>query len=288
MRTVLFIAMLSALSCKTTRKASSTNETKDALLWRISGKGTNPSYLFGTIHIICAEDFSIGDSLKSAIDRSDRLFLEVDMDDPKMMMKTAQLSLLKDGSIRELAGKERFDRIERFMKDSVGIPTMLFNRMKPFALMSLMYSKIPGCGRTESYEQRLMEMAKKGKKEVVGLETVEEQFAIFDRIPDTTELRMVMDMIDDFGTQRRQFSEMSQLYRKRDLNGLGAMIQSSPDMAGMEDVLLWDRNKRWIPAMEKAMSSGPVLFAVGAGHLPGEEGVIRLLRKAGYRVEPVE
>jgi uncharacterized protein YbaP (TraB family) len=133
-----------------------------------------------------------------------------------------------------------------------------------------------------------MDMAKKGKKEVVGLETVEEQFGIFDRIPDTTELRMVMDMIDDFGTQRRQFSEMSQLYRKRDLDGLGAMIQSSPDMAGMEDVMLWDRNKRWIPTMEKAMSSSPVLFAVGAGHLPGEEGVIRLLRKAGYRVEPVE
>jgi uncharacterized protein YbaP (TraB family) len=222
------------------------------------------------------------------MDRSGRLYLELDMDDPMMMMKTAQLSMLKEGSIKELAGQERFERIEKFMKDSIGLPSTLFNRMKPFALMSLMYTKIPACGRTESYEQRLMDMAKKGKKEVVGLETVEEQFGIFDRIPDTTELRMVMDMIDDFGTQRRQFSEMSQLYRKRDLDGLGAMIQSSPDMAGMEDVMLWDRNKRWIPTMEKAMSSSPVLFAVGAGHLPGEEGVIRLLRKAGYRVEPVE
>lgn len=288
MRIIVVIAVLSALACKTSNKAAVSVENKDALLWRISGKGANPSYLFGTIHIICADDFSIGDSLKSAFERSDRLYLELDMDDPKMMMKTAQLSLLKDGSIRELAGKERFERIERFMKDSVGIPTMLFNRMKPFALMSLMYTKIPACGRTESYEQRLVDMAKKDKKEVVGLETVEEQFAIFDRIPDTTELRMVMDMIDDFDAQRRQFTEMTRMYLKRDLEDLGAMIQSSPDMAGMEDVLLWDRNKRWIPLMEKAMSSGPTLFAVGAGHLPGEEGVMRLLRKAGYRVEPVE
>lgn len=287
MRTLAIIAVLAAFACNTTRKQAVKPRT-DALLWRITGKGSNPSYLYGTMHIVCAEDMSIGDSLKSAMDRSGRLYLELDMDDPMMMMKTAQLSMLKEGSIKELAGQERFERIEKFMKDSIGLPSTLFNRMKPFALMSLMYTKIPACGRTESYEQRLMDMAKKGKKEVVGLETVEEQFGIFDRIPDTTELRMVMDMIDDFGTQRRQFSEMSQLYRKRDLEGLGAMIQSSPDMAGMEDVMLWDRNKRWIPAMEKAMSSGPVLFAVGAGHLPGEEGVIRLLRKAGYRVEPVE
>jgi uncharacterized protein YbaP (TraB family) len=287
MRTLAIIAVLAAFACNTTRKQAVKPRT-DALLWRITGKGINPSYLYGTMHIVCSEDMSIGDSLKSAMDRSGRLYLELDMDDPMMMMKTAQLSMLKEGSIKELAGQERFERIEKFMKDSIGLPSTLFNRMKPFALMSLMYTKIPACGRTESYEQRLMDMAKKGKKEVVGLETVEEQFGIFDRIPDTTELRMVMDMIDDFGTQRRQFSEMSQLYRKRDLDGLGAMIQSSPDMAGMEDVMLWDRNKRWIPTMEKAMSSSPVLFAVGAGHLPGEEGVIRLLRKAGYRVEPVE
>jgi uncharacterized protein YbaP (TraB family) len=287
MRTLAIIAVLAAFACNTTRKQAVKPRT-DALLWRITGKGSNPSYLYGTMHIVCSEDMSIGDSLKSAMDRSGRLYLELDMDDPMMMMKTAQLSMLKEGSIKELAGQERFERIEKFMKDSIGLPSTLFNRMKPFALMSLMYTKIPACGRTESYEQRLMDMAKKGKKEVVGLETVEEQFGIFDRIPDTTELRMVMDMIDDFGTQRRQFSEMSQLYRKRDLDGLGAMIQSSPDMAGMEDVMLWDRNKRWIPTMEKAMSSSPVLFAVGAGHLPGEEGVIRLLRKAGYRVEPVE
>jgi|LakMenEpi03Aug12_release.lakeMendotaPanAssembly.Ray.scaffolds.fasta_scaffold272001_2 uncharacterized protein YbaP (TraB family) len=287
MRTLAIIAVLAAFACNTTRKQAVKPRT-DALLWRITGKGSNPSYLYGTMHIVCSEDMSIGDSLKSAMDRSGKLYLELDMDDPMMMMKTAQLSMLKEGSIKELAGQERFERIEKFMKDSIGLPSTLFNRMKPFALMSLMYTKIPACGRTESYEQRLMDMAKKGKKEVVGLETVEEQFGIFDRIPDTTELRMVMDMIDDFGTQRRQFSEMSQLYRKRDLDGLGAMIQSSPDMAGMEDVMLWDRNKRWIPTMEKAMSSSPVLFAVGAGHLPGEEGVIRLLRKAGYRVEPVE
>ena len=288
MRIILLICMLSTLACHTGRKSTKVSEKKDALLWRISGKGANPSYLYGTIHIICAEEFSISDSLESAMERAGKLYLELDMDDPMMMLKTAQLSMLKDGSIKELAGKERFEKLEKFMKDSIGVPTVLFNRMKPFALMSLMYSKIPGCSRTESYELKLVEMAKKGKREVVGLETVEEQFAVFDRIPDSTEVRIIMDMIDDFEGQRKQFAEMTQLYRKRDLDGLGALIRSSPGMAGMEDVMLVDRNKRWIPIMEKAMSKDAVVFAVGAGHLPGEEGVIRLLRKAGYKVEPVE
>jgi uncharacterized protein len=66
------------------------------------------------------------------------------------------------------------------------------------------------------------------------------------------------------------------------------MINASPDMAGFEDVLLINRNKNWIPVMEKNMLQSGTFFAVGAGHLPGDDGVISLLRKSGYKVVPVE
>jgi uncharacterized protein len=66
------------------------------------------------------------------------------------------------------------------------------------------------------------------------------------------------------------------------------MISASPDMAGFEDLLLVNRNMNWIPVMEKAMLAQGTFFAVGAGHLPGNEGVISLLKKAGYTVVPVE
>jgi uncharacterized protein YbaP (TraB family) len=81
---------------------------------------------------------------------------------------------------------------------------------------------------------------------------------------------------------------MTEAYKKKDLYALANMISASPDMAGYENLLLVNRNKNWIPVMEKAMTAQSNFFAVGAGHLPGNDGVINLLRKAGYTVSPVE
>lgn len=262
---------------------------ENALLWQVTGKDLKqPSFLFGTIHMICPEDFSISDSIRSTFNRTGKLYLEIDMDDASLMIKTVQLSMLKQGSIRDLMNSESYTRLERFMKDTIGMPMIMVNKMKPFTLLSLLYSKILPCRKPESYEQRLLEMAKKQNMEVLGLEKLEDQFSVFDKIPDTTEISMIMEMIDNYEIQRTEFAKMVLLYNHKDLNGLANMINASPDMAGFEDILLINRNKNWIPVMEKAMAAQPTFFAVGAGHLPGENGVIGLLKKSGYTITPVD
>jgi uncharacterized protein YbaP (TraB family) len=262
---------------------------ENALLWQVTGKDLKqPSFLFGTIHMICPEDFSISDSIRSTFNRTGKLYLEIDMDDASLMIKTVQLSMLKQGSIRELMNSESYTRLERFMKDTIGMPMIMVNRMKPFTLLSLLYSKILPCRKPESYEQRLLEMAKKQNMEVLGLEKLEDQFSVFDKIPDTTEISMIMEMIDNYEIQRTEFTKMVLLYNHKDLNGLANMINASPDIAGFEDILLINRNRNWIPVMEKAMAAQPTFFAVGAGHLPGENGVIGLLKKSGYTITPVD
>ncbi len=262
---------------------------ENALLWQVSGNNIKqPSFLFGTIHMLCPEDFNISDSIRNTLNRTQKLYLEIDMDDASIMIKTVQLSMLKQGSIKELMSAESYTRLERFMKDTLGMPMMMLNRMKPFTLLSLLYTKILPCQKPESYEQRLLEMAKNRKMEVLGLEKLEDQFAVFDQIPDTAEVNMIMEMIDNYETQRTEFAKMVLLYINKDLNGLATMINGSPEMAGFEDLLLINRNRNWIPIMGKAMAAQPVFFAVGAGHLPGENGVIELLRKSGYKVTPVE
>jgi uncharacterized protein YbaP (TraB family) len=262
---------------------------ENALLWQVTGKDLKqPSFLFGTIHMICPEDFSISDSIRSTFNRTGKLYLEIDMDDASLMIKTVQLSMLKQGSIRDLMNSESYTRLERFMKDTIGMPMIMVNKMKPFTLLSLLYSKILPCRKPESYEQRLLEMAKKQNMEVLGLEKLEDQFAVFDKIPDTTEISMIMEMIDNYENQRTEFAKMVLLYNHKDLNGLANMINASPDMAGFEDILLINRNRNWIPVMEKAMAAQPTFFAVGAGHLPGENGVIGLLKKSGYTITPVD
>jgi uncharacterized protein YbaP (TraB family) len=168
------------------------------------------------------------------------------------------------------------------------MPLTIFNKMKPFTLMSILYTKVLPCPKMESYEQSFMSMAKQQKKEILGLEKLEDQFAVFDKIPDSAEVIMILNMIDDFDGQKKEFAKMTDAYKRKDLQALEKMINASPDMVGYEDLLLVNRNKNWIPVMEKAMSAQATFFAVGAGHLPGEDGIISLLRKAGYTVSPVE
>jgi uncharacterized protein YbaP (TraB family) len=264
-------------------------QDENALLWRISGKDlAQPSYLYGTIHMICPEDMKLGDSLRNSVANCERLFLEIDMDAPGMMMKTMKMSMLSSGSIRDLMTKPDYTRLESFMKDSLGMPMLLLNKMKPFTLMSLMYAKLLPCNKPASYEESLMKMAKKQEKEIMGLESIEDQMAVFDQIPDSMEIRMLMALIDDFQGQRDEFARMINAYLQKDLQQLGKMIGDAPDIDGFEDLLLVNRNKRWIPIISAEIKKSPSLFAVGAGHLPGPDGVIELLRKEGFIVSPVE
>jgi uncharacterized protein YbaP (TraB family) len=131
-------------------------------------------------------------------------------------------------------------------------------------------------------------MAARERKEILGLERLEDQFAVFDQIPDSVEAQMILAMIRDFDGQRREFQKMTDAYKNRDLNTLASLMEESPDMKGYENLLLANRNKNWIPVMQSAMAKNPCFFAVGAGHLPGPEGVIALLRRAGFRVRPIE
>ena len=284
----LFIVIAFAY-CKPASKTQAVPEQQNALLWQITGNGlTKPSYLYGTIHMICPEDFSMSDTLKASFAKSEKIYLELDMDDPAMTMKTLQLAIMKDKSLSDLMSKEEYPRLDKFMKDSIGMPLMVFNKMKPFTLMSVLYTKVLPCMKPDSYEQSFMSMAQQQKKEVLGLEKLEDQFAVFDKIPDSAEVQMILQMINDFDGQRKEFAKMIEAYKKKDLDALSKMISASPDIAGFEDLLLVNRNKNWIPVMEKAMNAQRTFFAVGAGHLPGNDGVITLLKKAGYTVVPVD
>jgi uncharacterized protein YbaP (TraB family) len=289
----LLAAALIIFSCKAQKNTSTAPKdsfppVENALLWQVSGNGlTSPSYIYGTIHMICKEDFMFSSTLKEKFAASKSLYLEIDMDDPSMMMKMAMLSIMKDHTLKDIMNASDYNELSAYVKDSLGMPMIMFNRLKPMTLMSLLYTKVLSCP-SESYEQRLMEMSKQQKKEINGLEKIEDQMAVFDKIPDSVEAQMILEMIRKMPEQRVQFAEMVTSYKSENLSKLGEEINNSEEWKGYEDIMLVNRNQQWIPVMSAAMKTGSQLFAVGAGHLPGKDGVITLLRKAGYKVEPIK
>jgi uncharacterized protein YbaP (TraB family) len=117
---------------------------------------------------------------------------------------------------------------------------------------------------------------------------VEDQLAVFDAIPDSLEIRSIMNMVNDFDAQKKEFNRMSTIYKSQDLEALYQLIAESPEMMGSQELLLDHRNRNWIPVMDSAMKKTSTFFAVGAGHLGGNQGVLELLRKQGYSVKPIQ
>lgn len=262
---------------------------ENSLLWEISGRGlAKPSYLFGTIHLICPTDFSLSDSLKSTLTRTQQVALEIDMDDPGMMagmMKSMNMSA--GNELKKLVTEQEYQRLDRFFKDSVHIGLAMFERAKPFVLMGPLFNTVLDC-QPQSYEMALMELAGKQKAEIIGIETLEEQMAIFDTIPYKEQAKMLLTLIDSLPAARKEFESLVALYKAQNINELyGMTLKSEFGMEGNEEVMLFARNQKWVPRIRRIASAKPTFFAVGAAHLGGEKGVIALLRKEGFVVRAV-
>ena len=264
----------------------------NSLLWEVSGKGlTTPSYLYGTMHMVCAEDTKMSEGLKSAIKKSQQVYFELDMDNMEEMMSVLKFARMTNGlKLSDLISQDDYQKLEDYFKNNKSVlPFGMMSRFKPYFITAIISEGIMGCKKKISVEQMIMTEARQYDKEVNGLETLEFQASIFDSIPyekQAQDLVMYVDSIDKF---REITMEMVDMYRKQDINNMDSLMEKSdPGMMQYMDVLLYDRNKRWAEQIPQQMFNMPTLFAVGAGHLGGEKGVISLLKKQGFTVKPLD
>ena len=264
-------------------------ENKSSLLWEISGKDLKaPSYLYGTIHIICEEDMVMNEKIKDAFKNTEQLVLELDMDDPSMMQDMQKLSVNPGmENISSSLEEEDLKLLDDFYKDKYGVGMQQLGIMKPFILMSMMYPYYLSCDKQASYETSFMEMAKSQEKETIGLETLEFQMSIFDNMEKKDQIDMLVKSVKEFDEMKGEFVEMVEVYRSQDLEALYQVFKKYPEYVKYEEELLTNRNKDWIGKISDIISEKPSFIAVGAGHLGSDNGVIHLLKKAGYNVKPM-
>jgi len=269
---------------------SNAQELEKSLLWKISGNGLKkPSYLFGTIHLTC--DTSLDANTLNALETTEQLYLELDMDDKSIQMKLMKLMMMKDGAkLSTLLSPEDFKILDEFMKKNLNMSAKLFDSFKPFMISSMLFPKMLDC-KSQSVESELMKITKEQNEEIFGLEKAEDQMKVFDEISYQDQADELLKTVkDNLEKDKKEFQEMITIYQNKDIEGMLKMMSDSDNKITSEnqDILLNNRNKNWIPIMVKIMKDKPTFFGVGAGHLAGEEGVIKLLRKKGYKVEAVQ
>ncbi len=295
-------------ACKSTKDASDKLSNSDlasdkdytlekSLLWKIDGNGlAQPSYLYGTIHLIDSESFFWPKGTLAAIDESEDIVFEIDLDD--MFDISASMSLLtkafmKDGkTLKDLYSAEDYKFVKEHF-EGMGLPMFMMQKLKPMFLTVFASGDVKmgegfGAGSgTKSYEMEIYDIAQNSSKEVSGLETMEYQMSVFDSIPYQEQADMLLQTIKTSDMEDNSFKEMMAMYTNQDINKMVESMGEEEGIGGYEDILLYNRNKNWIPVMKKMMMSKKIFFAVGAGHLGGKDGVIDLLKKEGFKLTPL-
>ncbi|HQX96385.1 MAG: TraB/GumN family protein [Chitinophagaceae bacterium] len=289
----LSVGLIVSLVTMTSLAQSGTGN--NTLLWKISGNGLEkPSYLFGTIHMLCADDAVLSKNMKKIIEDCDEVYFEVDMDNLfEMVGAMNKMKMKGDTTLKDLLTEEEYDKVKAYFdfKGSM-LPFSMLETYKPMLAASTLQEGAMPCDNTAMMEQVIMQEAKIYKKKINGMETMSYQAGVLDSIPYKLQAQQLLSYIETAGKDSigdKQMEDMFKAYNNQDLQKLEElMIETDAGMAGFTDILLYHRNQNWVKKLKTLLPQKSILVAVGAGHLPGEKGVINLLRKEGYKVTPVE
>ena len=263
----------------------------NALLWKVEGpKIKKDCYLFGTMHLIEKDYFFFPDKLKKIVRKSELLIME--LPGIPSQLEALKLVQLKEGSFFDFFTPEQTDSILSWAKSELKITESQFKSslgsMKPFVVIQLA-AQMHFLGKTESYEMTLEAIAKENNIEIKGLETIEQQLSFFDNLSKEKQAEMVMEGIRNSHDLANSTLKMEKLYNRQNVDSLYLMIHEEGGIISEEEnTFLEERNVNWVPKIATFIQQKKTFIAVGAGHLGGTNGLIRLLEQEGYTLAPVE
>ncbi|KRC81047.1 polysaccharide biosynthesis protein GumN [Sphingomonas sp. Root241] len=256
----------------------------DPALWVVKDADTT-IYLFGTVHVLKPGLGWFDEGVKAAFDKSDELVLEMVEPDAATMqgliMKTA---LNPEGpTLTEKLPADKREAYAKAMTD-VGVPAAALDRFDPwFAAVTLSIAGLPKLGYDpeSGAERTLTTAAKAANKQVIGLETAEQQLGYFDNLPEPLQVKFLVSTVEDYPRMATELDKMIASWSAGDPETLGkTMNEELADTPELAKVLLADRNARWADWIEQRLQKpGTVFVAVGAGHLAGAESVQAQLAK---------
>lgn len=256
----------------------------DPALWVVKDADTT-IYLFGTVHVLKPGLGWFDEGVKAAFDKSDELVLEMIEPDAATMqgliMKTALNP--KGPTLTEKLPADKREAYAKAMTD-VGVPAAALDRFDPwFAAVTLSIAGLPKLGYDpESGAERTLSVAAKAaNKQVIGLETAEQQLGYFDALPEPLQVKFLVSTVDDYPRMATELDKMIASWSAGDPEALGkTMNEELADTPELSKVLLADRNTRWAEWIEQRLQKpGTVFVAVGAGHLAGADSVQAQLAK---------
>jgi len=273
---------------KTSSDSTSIAKYSDALLWKVSMAGSSSSYIFGTIHVSDPRITNLPEVVKSALHQSDTFVMEA-LPNPEDVLILSQMMFYADGTtLNDYLDDELFHRTAKLLS-AFQLPVEAVAMMRPWAAFLMMNYPVDN---PMPLDLKLFEIAMSQGAKTAGLETLSEQGAVFSEMAVKDQLRLLLDTVCNYDLVIQGIEEMKQLYLEKDLNGLLAASAQHPyaDEPLYKELtkrLLTDRNKLMIGRMQPFLQEGDAFIAVGALHLPGDDGIIENLNQQGYEITAI-
>ena len=274
------------------------------LLWKVSGNGLGrPSYIMGTYHFAPASMMEKIPGMAQAFEGCDVVVGEIDkeemMDSETQMKMGMAMMAPPDSTLDKLFSSEDYAIVEKVFDKyfgAMGVKLNQMNMLKPSAISMQMQAmqavkSFPNFNENDLIDMAVQTRANEMGRPSIGLETVEEQIAVLFDAPLSEQAEDLLDACkkDDYFVV--QSSALVEAYMAQDLTKIES-IMTDPEIGGDDaeamDALIYDRNRAWVVKLDKMMPERSCLVCVGAGHLPGDQGLLQLLRDRGYTVEPMK
>ncbi len=267
------------------------SQTPKTLLWKIEGKNLKePSYLYGTMHVKDNRAFQFGDSVKIAFDSSKLFALELNLDSVNQLSAMMAMMMSGDTTLKTLLSKKKYKKVNDAFKAKTGMSLALMNKIKPVFVSVMLSENDYKNDKSVFVDQHFFNLAKEQKKIIKGVETMEEQVSVFDKVPlkeQAKQLYLATQVKEDTSKTNKESKKLIDAYAEGDLDALLKMTTDSKMSDQMNKDLIVNRNIVMAKRIGQMIQTHNSFIAIGAAHLPGNMGVIELLKKDGYSVNPV-
>ena len=274
------------------------------LLWKVTGNGLGrPSYIFGTHHMAPSTMIDQIKGLDVAIAGCDIVVGEVEKDSlmsPEVQSRMAMAMMAPaDSTLDKLLSTEDYKLVEKVFNkyfSNMGVKLSQMNVFKPSAISTQMQAMqaikyFPGFDANKLIDMAVQIRANEAGRPSASLESVSEQIDLLFNGPLTEQARGLVEACKQDDFFQVQSAALADAYMTQDLDRL-LKIMTDATMGGDSEesmeALIYNRNRRWAEKLKLMMPERACLVCVGAGHLPGEQGLLQLLRDAGYNVEPMQ
>ena len=272
--------------------------TQGQLLWKITGNGLkNPSYLFGTHHLIPIQFLDSVPGLYPAFNSAKMVVSEVVLNNLDATPAIRKAALLPDTiTIRGLLNQAEYEFVNQELTNTLRMSLDNLNKTHPSLISKLyeleLYKKYEHFEENTQSDTYFQLVAAKKGKPIAGLETVEQQVKLLFPENIKKETQLLVASIRNKEMLIQEMREMNQLYREGNLDALEVLANQSNKQWNVSEEenkkLIDDRNINWVKQLPDLIKNNSCFVAVGALHLPGNKGLIKLLKNEGYKVIPVK